>query len=846
MAATDIINPEEILKQLSSEEKIALLSGDDMWHTVPVPRLGVPRVRCSDGPNGVRGTAWTNGAPASCFPSATGLAASMDVDLVRRIGEALGEECRARGVHCLLGPTTNCQRHPCGGRGFESYSEDPFLCGHIALAWIEGVQSKKVMTNYLANEQEYLRRSNNSVIDERTMHEIYLEPFRVQCKAKPSVFMSSYNRVNGLHVAEHPYLLRKVLRGDFGFKGMIMSDWSGTYSSSEAIKASLDLEMPGPAMMRGVSLERDIVGGKLVPEDLDECVLRVLHYVREAQESGIAFEKEEDTIDTPAIRALLREAADSAVVLLKNSGKALPITEPSGKKIAVIGPNARTASYAGGGSANLAPTYLVTPLEAIKKQAEEHGAQVEYTIGADSSRWTPLLTPFISHPKKTTADGPGVDIDFYDENPWETDAKSLFNKFNNSAFSYFIDGIPKEVPVRGYVSLKTVFTPDESGIWELGLGVAGQADLYIDGKKVIDNSSDQKAGLLFFNTGAEERTGEVEVEAGRAYNLEVRFSNFKQLNAMSPYTGRRGGIRIGGKPKRSAAAEIEKAIKLAKESDVTVVVIGTNSEWESEAYDRDDMKLPPGVDDLVRSLLTVNPDTIIINQSGMPVELPWIEQANTVVQAFFGGNECGTAIADALFGRINPSGKLPITWATKVEDFPSHETFGQPINTVYKEGVNVGYRYFDRAQNPKSAFPFGHGLSYTSFKLSDLSVRADGFGAKASFTITNIGKLIGAETAQVYVHDQSPIVERPEIELGGFIKVELQAGESRQVEVALDHKAFSFYSVQEKAWVGRARDYEIRVGTSSTKIQLSKPFHLDQTFRWVGLQEPQPFTLFTA
>ncbi|WVQ62915.1 uncharacterized protein L199_001064 [Kwoniella botswanensis] len=825
MTKSAVIDPETILKQLTSEEKIALLSGDDMWHTVPVPRLGVPRVRCSDGPNGVRGTAWTNGAPASCFPSATGLGASMDVDLAHRIGEALGEECRARGVHCLLGPTTNCQRHPCGGRGFESFSEDPYLCGHVALAWVQGVQSKKVMTSesvdYLANEQEYLRRSNNSVIDERTMHEIYLEPFRIQNKARPSVFMSSYNRVNGLHVAEHPFLLRKILRNDFGFKGMIMSDWSGTYSSSEAVKASLDLEMPGPALMRGSSLERDIIGGKLVPADIDECVLRVLHYVREAQQSGIDFEKEEDTINTPEVRALLREAADSAIVLLKNEHNVLPISGSDKRKIAVIGPNARTASYAGGGSANLAPTYLVTPLHAIAKHAKSIGVEVEYTIGSDSSRWTPLLTPYISHPEKGKAAGPGVQCDFYDQNPWENAVKPLFSKFNNSAFSYFIDGIPKEVPVRGYVSLKTVFTPDESGI------------------KIIDNSTDQKEGLLFFNTGAEERTGEVEVEAGKSYDIEVRFSNFKQLNAMSPYTGRRGGIRIGGKKKRDPQAEIEKAVKLATESDVAIVCIGTNSEWESEAYDREDMKLPPGTDDLVRAILAAKPEAIIVNQSGMPVEFPWLDSAPTVIQAFFGGNECGTAIADAIFGTINPSGKLPVTWAKVVEDFPSHEDFGHPIDTVYSEGINVGYRYFDRKDHPKSTFPFGHGLSYTTFEFSDLTVKPEAFGVKATFTITNTGDLAGAEVAQLYVHDLAPVVERPEHELAGLKKVFLQPGESKQVTLNLDHKAFSFYSVQEKSWIGRRGDYEIRVGTSSTKIHLSKPVHLARSFKWIGLQEPQ-------
>ncbi|KAL1406447.1 hypothetical protein Q8F55_008146 [Vanrija albida] len=835
-----LLDIDALIDDLSSEEKIALLSGDDMWHTVAVERAGIPRVRCGDGPNGVRGTAWTNGAPASCFPCGTGIGASFDLELAQRIGQALGDECRARGVHCLLGPTTNIQRHPAGGRGFETYAEDPLLAGLVAVAWINGVQSRGVMAtpkHYLANEQEFMRRSSDSILDERTMHEIYLEPFRQQCKTSPKVFMTSYNRVNGLHVAEHPYLLRKVLRGDFGFSGMIISDWSGTYSSSEAIKAGLDLEMPGPAFMRGTCVERDIVSGKLTQGDVDECVRNVLGFVNEAIKSGIPFDAEEQSIDTPEVRALLRESAGAAVVLLKNERALLPLKPAAGTKIAVIGPNAKNATTAGGGSANLAPTYTVTPHDAIAKAAAEAGASVSYALGAAGDRWLPLLSPYIFLEDGT----PGVNCHFYDTNPWTTSPapKPLLTKYNNSGFSYFIDGIPKSVPVRGYVSLRTRFVPDTGGKWELGLGVSGQADLYVDGVKAIDNRTDQEPSVLFFNMGAEERTAVLEFEAGKAYDLEVRFSNFKQLHSTSPYSGRRGGIRLGGRPLRSPQAEIAAAVELAKSSDVAVVCVGTNCEWESEAYDRDTLALPGATDELVRAVLAANPNTVVVNQSGMPVEFPWLADCPTLVQAFLGGNECGQAVADALFGAINPSGKLPITWPVKVEDYPSHEGFGHPTTTVYKEGVYVGYRHFDRPGRVRSAFPFGYGLSYTSFSLSDLCVApAPGFGATATFTVTNTGEVAGAEVAQVYVHQAAPGIDRPDIELGGFTKVHLAPGESRRVTVDLDHKAFSWYSVVEKRWVGERGAFEIRLGTSSTAIKLAAPFYQEQSFKWLGLEAP--------
>ncbi|KAM0752674.1 hypothetical protein T439DRAFT_298947 [Meredithblackwellia eburnea MCA 4105] len=845
------IDPEAVLKQLTTDEKINLLAGVNTWHTYPIPRLGVPSARLSDGPNGVRGTAWLGGAPASCFPAATALGASFDKDLVRRIGEALGDECRARGVHCLLGPTTNIQRSPLGGRGFESYSEDPFMSGSLALEWLHGVQSRKVITtpkHFVGNEQEFNRRANDSIIDERTLAEIYLEPFRLQCKANPSGFMTSYNRVNGLHVSESAYFLRKVLREDFGFKGALISDWSGTYSIGEAIKASLDMEFPGPSVMRGELVQRDITSGKITVADIDECALRVLRFVKEAQESGIPFDAEEGTIDNAQVRALLRESAAAGVVLLKNEKNVLPLKAEKGKKIAVIGPNAKDAWISGGGSASLRPTYTVSPLEALTKAAEEVGATVAFEEGADTSRWSPLLSKALRLPGGKAGDAQGVRWDFYDKNPF-TDAavnsKPLFTKYSDSTYAFFIDGIPDYVPIRGWIAMRATFIPDTTGTWEFGLSIAGQASLYIDDKLIIENEENQTPGLIFFTMGAEERLGTLEVEAGKEYKLEVRFSNWKPINPTSPYAGRRGGIRVGGQRKLATAERIEKAVALSKESDITILVVGTTTEWESESYDREDMKLPNGSDELVRALLAANPSTIVVNQSGMPVEFPWISECATLVQAFFGGNECGTGIADVVFGKTNPSGKLPVSFPKVLEDSPSHGSFGEFVSTVYTEGIKVGYRYFNQGGNPKTAFPFGYGLSYTTFSYSDLKVSPlPDYGLVATFKVKNTGELAGAETAQVYIHDVQARVERPSVELKGFTKVFLQPGEEKEVTVEMDHSALSYYDVSLKAWVGEKGVFEVRVGPNSVTSSLAAPFLLKDNFSWVGLKKPVKCELY--
>ncbi|TNY19798.1 glycoside hydrolase family 3 protein [Rhodotorula diobovata] len=844
------------LAELSIATKIKLLGGKDFWCFEDSPEDGIPAVRTSDGPNGVRGRNFFNGVPSSCFPSGTGLAASFDRAMMRRVGEALGDECRAKSAHVLLGPTINIQRSPLGGRGFESYSEDPLLSGLLAAEYVNGVQSKGVaacIKHFVANDQEFERFSSDSVVSQRALREIYLEPFRLAVKhSSPKSFMTSYNRLNGTHCSEHKELLDGILRGEWGWNGLVCSDWTGVVSVDESIKAGLDVEMPGPPVMRGKPVNRALGAGKLTLEDIDDRARNVLELVNHAIDSGIPFYAGEDKVDTPELRALLREAAANATVLLKNDMNLLPLDASSikGKRIAVVGLNAKVAFPSGGGSASLAPSWLVSALDGVTEAAEEFGATVEYTAGVAAFRYVPLLDPYLTHP---TTGKQGALIEFRNGKPDEQWFKSAdvpksskpdWSTDTNTSLCFMIDGVPwskldKHVRSR-YVA---TFTPDQSGKWTFGLGSIGWSQLFLDGKPIVENVESYAPGELFFNMGSQERRGEIEVVAGQSYQLELHgYVDPASLGA-SPFTFS-SSFRIGAFPTVEPEAARKEAADLAANCDVAIVVVGTNPDWESEGFDRKTMKLPGDSDELVRAVLAANPSTVVVNQSGTPVEFPWVKEASTVVQTFFGGNELGHGIADVLFGKVNPSGKLPLTFPVRLEDNPAYHSFGltseTPGKVVYGEGIYTGYRHYDRLQ-VAPAFPFGHGLSYTTFKLSSLSTSpvSDDGDLTVSFEVQNAGKLDGAEVAQVYIAapaDGSRITS-PRKELKAFEKVALRAGETKKVEVKLSREAFSYWNERYSKWVAPKGEYEVLVSTSSADkdIKLRGPVSLPTEIRWSGL-----------
>ncbi|KAI5894000.1 glycoside hydrolase family 3 protein [Schizophyllum commune H4-8] len=842
---------DEVLSKLSVSQKVKLLCGKGWWHTEPIPEVGVPSMRMSDGPNGVRGTRFFNGVPSSAFPSSTGLGSSFDIDLAEEVGKALADECRAKGCHILLGPTVNTQRSPLGGRGFESFSEDPVLNGTIAAAYINGLQSKGVsatIKHFVANDQEFERFSISADVSERALREIYLKPFQIALKkGNPWAFMSSYNRVNGLHVSEDKRLLNDVLRKEWGFDGLIMSDWIGVYSTTASIKAGLDLEMPGPTAMRGRAIERAMAGGKLDVSDLDFCVRHILGLLKRAYASGIPFDGPEEGLDTPEVRALLRRASADATVLLKNDKGVLPL-KPSTKSIAVIGPNAKYAMTSGGGSARLLSTYTISPLEGIEGEAKKIGAEVRYKIGATSHKYLPLLDGYI----KQANGEPGALVEFWNEEPSEDFTSvqanlsssmkpAVWSTPTKSTTCFLMDGIDaSKVNYKCWIRFSTKFTPDESGDWDFGLNLAGRGNLFLDGKLVIDLSTNPELGEAFFGLGTVDvKTTVKGLKAGQTYDLEIRINSADFQARSSPFECY-GGIRLGAMPSTDPEVAIREAVEVAKASDVALLIIGLNHDWESEGFDRQDMKLPGLTNRLVSEVLKANPNTVVVNQSGTPVEMPWIDEAHTLLQAFYGGNEVGTGLADVLFGNVNPSGKLALTFPKRLEDSPSHLFFGNqgetPGRVLYNEGIYVGYRGFEK-RDLAPLFPFGYGITYSSFEYSDLSLSplSDKGDLTVTFKIKNTSGIAGREVAQVYVTDPESTAPRPAKELKGFTKVALQLGETKTATVALDKDAFSYYDERKAAWVAEKGKFGIWVGASSADIKLKGEAELKKTFTWTGL-----------
>ncbi|KAI0048714.1 glycoside hydrolase family 3 protein [Auriscalpium vulgare] len=837
---------EGALRKLTIGQKVRMLAGLGWWHTQPVPEAGVPSVRFSDGPNGVRGTRFFNGVPSSCFPSSTGLGSSFDIDLARQVGEALADECRAKSTHVLLGPTVNTQRSPLGGRSFESFSEDPHLNGTLAAAYINGLQSKGVaatIKHFVANDQEFQRFSISSEVSERALREIYLKPFQIAIKnSDPWAVMSAYNRVNGLHVSENPWLLDDILRKEWGFKGMIMSDWIGTYSTTEAIKAGLDLEMPGPAVMRGKAVERALVAEKLLPGDIDERVRKILGLVERATASGIPFDGPENGVDTPELRALLRRAAADATVLLKNDKSILPLDTSSLTKIAVIGPNAKQAFTSGGGSARLLETYNVNPLEGIRAAVKNATVEVAYTVGATTHKYLPLLDGYLKHGGED-----GALVEFWNEEPvagWEGNLKdgapAVWSTPTRGSNCAFMDGIPDDkVNLECWLRYTTEFTPDESGDYDFGVTVTGRGSFFVNGERAINFPSPPDGEPLFGPGTADLHAVVKGLEAGKPVAIEVHLSNAPFLARGLPFPFR-GGLRLGAVRVVETDEAIADAVKIAQEADVAILVVGLNHELESEGFDRADLSLPGATNKLVSAVLKANPKTVVVNQSGAPVEMPWIDDAHTVVQAFFGGNELGNGLADVLFGKVNPSGKLSLTFPKRNEDSPAYPAYGDQGESfgkiLYNEGIYVGYRSYDK-KSVEPLFPFGHGLSYTTFTYSDLSttpISADGTFS-VSFTVTNSGNVSGREVAQVYIADPASALPRPVKELKGFTKVALAAGESKTVTLALDREALGFFDERRKAWVAEAGKFDVLVGASSRDVRLTGTTELKETFSWVGL-----------
>jgi beta-glucosidase len=790
-----------LLKQLSLEEKIDLIGGVDDFYIRGIQHIGLPALKMADGPFGVR-----NYGPSTTF-GGMGLAATWDRELAERMGAVIGQDARARGVHFMLGPGVNISRSPMCGRNFEYYGEDPFLASRTAVAYIRGVQSQGVsatIKHYMGNNQEFLRHDADSIIDERTMREIYLPTFEAAVReAHVGAIMDSYNLINGQHATQNGFLNNDVAKKEWGFEGIIMSDWDATYDGVAAANGGLDLEMPAGNFMNRANLLPAVKAGKVSEATIDDKVRRILL-------TAIRFgwlDRDQTDLSVPLYNEkggqVALEAARSGMVLLKNDGNLLPLDKTRIKSIAVIGPDAYPASVVGGGSAGVRPFGAMSYLEGLAGYLGS-GATVYYDRGIPSLGDLADATAF-----STDAAGrePGLNLEaFNNTNLSGTPSVHRIDQHINADRSLG-DGVNQNEVSARWSGYFTPGNPGEHVFFVQGPGEGGGYKLYVDDKLVIDTWELSRAQVSQIR---------LPLAAGPH---KIRFEYSVHWSWGGP------SIRLGIVRPDTVVNTAAKA--LASKVDAVVLAVGFDSDSESEGADRT-FQLPPAQDKLIQQIAAANKNTIVVVTSGGAFDMnAWLSHVPALFESWYAGQEQGTALAQLLFGEYSPSGKLPVTFERRWEDNPAHEVYYPKAGdkaTPYTEGVFIGYRHFDKAA-VKPQFPFGYGLSYTTFAYKNLSVvPANVSGDQpvtVSFDVTNTGHRAGAEVTEVYVGEPHPNVPRPVKELKGFVKVQLNAGETRRVSLTLDRRAFAYYSVKDHDWTVDAGEFNVYVGSSSAQIELT-------------------------
>jgi len=804
----------DLLSRMTLEEKITYCAGVNKMFIRGIPRLDVPAIEMSDGPVGAHDGGTT-------FPATIALAATFDNALARRVGEEIGHDCRAIGVNIILGPGMNIVRAPTAGRAAEYFSEDPFLTSQMAVNYILGVQSQGVMAcakHYIGNELDFARTSTDSKIDERTLREIYLPPFEASVReGKVATIMGAYNHINGQPCCTHPYFLKTILRGEYGFDGFIMSDWgAGNGPADIWAKNALDLAMPEGNMGNPKLVLPLIQAGKIDPAVYDAKISNILRSLFrygffDRPRKSDAFTKRDE-----ASRAVALRVAEEGAVLLKNEQNLLPLDPKKIRSIAVVGPNAELGGDGtpyptgiAGSSYNDCPK-VVTIAKAVRELA---GKDVKVVVVPDHLR-TLLNTTNYFH---LDADGktvPGMQAVYF-KNREFAGKPDLERVEKNLSFGHGWRNKNWLTELRPFSALSVRFTgmirPATTGRYclakESNLGVK----VWLNGELIMDDLADYDRTHWVKPTACVLR----DLEAGKTYDLKIEYINRVEVAHMA-------GLRFGW-----GLAEPTAEIAAARACDAVVACVGFGYMTEGEGFDRT-WELPCGQAEMLSAVAAANPRTIVVANGGGAFETAgWIDRVPAMLQAWYLAGEGGTAIAEILFGRVNPSGKLPVTFAKRWEDNPAAPYFHadwsvksfKPVE--YKEGIFVGYRGFDQA-GTKPLFPFGHGLSYTKFDYSDLKITAqkDG-GATVSCKITNAGTRAGTEVAQLYVGDQHAPVPRPPLELKNFARVELPPGESRTVEFTLTKRDFAYYDVAGKAWHVAPGKFNLAVGASSRDIRLS-------------------------
>ncbi|MBL7256143.1 beta-glucosidase family protein [Paractinoplanes lichenicola] len=769
---------EHLIARLTLEEKVSLLAGQDFWSLPAIERIGLRSLVMSDGPIGVRGVGWAPDDPSIALPSPTALAAAWDVELAERAGQLLGQESRRKGVHLLLGPTVNLQRTPLGGRHFECYSEDPLLSGEIAVGFVRGVQRHGVGTtvkHLVGNDFETDRMEVDVRIGERALREIYLAPFERVVESGGWGVMSAYNGVNGHSMAQNGRIQDEILKREWGFDGVVVSDWRAARSTTGAALGGLDIAMPALESPWGEKLVSAVRAGEVPEESIDDKVRRVL---RLAQRVGVL---DGGPAVTPPAEldgdAIAREVAARSFVLVRNENYTLPLEPAALTKVAVIGALATDARVLGGGSAQVSPPHVISPLTGLELALS--GVDVEYAVGADPRPFLPA------------AHGPGWA-------PTTATVGSHTLELETTALRW-IGSLPGGLDPADVeeIRLETTFTPLEGGEHTFAVSGFGTFELLVNGTSLYEGTlhppGATRADLLL---SPREQRVTATLEAGVAVPVVLRQTIARGLaHTVSSTLGHRP-------PGPDADGLIAEAVELAAGADVAVIVVGTTEQVESEGFDRTSLALPGRQDELVSRVAAANPRTVVVVNAGSPVLMPWSDEVAATLLTWFPGQEAGAALADVLLGTTEPGGRLPTTWPRREEDCPVLAIEPRDGVVTYEEGVFVGYRGWLRS-GVAPLYAFGHGHGYTTWQYDEMTVTE----TEAVITLTNTGARSGREVVQLYVGPSPVDPSRPERWLAGFENVEALPSETVTVRIPLPPRTFEIW--ENDSWARRPGDYRV-------------------------------------
>lgn len=821
-----------LLSQLTLEEKVKLLAGKDFWHTHAIDRLNIPSLKYSDGPNGARGGTFVGGLSSACFPAGVCLAATFDRNLARQIGKALAEETRTKGASVLLGPTVCPHRDPRGGRNFESFSEDPLLAGDLASEYILGLQENGIgatIKHFAVNEQETKRFTMNAQVSQRALREIYLKPFEIAVKkSKPWALMTSYNLVNGVHADMQKDLITGILRKEWGFDGLVMSDWGGTNSTAESLNAGLDLEMPGPASHRKIEkVSAAIDAGTLSHDTVDRRAMKNLELLVKCDKFRNPQIPDEQAIDMPEHNDLIREAGAAGIVMLKNQNNTLPLHKEGLKSVAVLGLAKEFLGH-GGGSASVNAHRKVTGLQGLQ-EALGDSVELRYAKGASVVRnLSPLNFALLDKEGNS-----GMSVLVSNRGP----NASTQQNCPSTTFSM------AENPDLESVILEAYFTPTVSGSHYLSFVTAGPASVSINDEAVFEyEKASADIITIFFGTAVEARKQYTFV-AGNQYKIIIEATAVSDAHSDLPiFNNPTVAFNLGFAPQQDVEADlISEAVQVAKSSDIAIVFSGHTTKWETEGEDRKDIALPVdgSLDKLISSCASVNPRTIVVNSTGSPISMPWFSDVAAILQAFFPGQEAGNSIADVLFGKTNPSGKLPVTFPKSLDVMPTKANFPGSVEKLevrYEEDIFMGYRHYDMHPDDVLA-SFGFGLSFTTFNVTQITTSSTKLKPSEVFEVSavveNSGQVSGSEVVQFYLgfnESQHASLRRPKKVLVGWDKVNVAPGQSQQAKGVISvRNGAQYWDEARHKWIVETGRYTLYVATSSAETDISGRIELEIT-----------------